>query len=108
LNTLKSGSNGEGLRTLRTTELPRKGGALPLEVSISISGEPGRRIFVLVFRDVSQQRPTESKLYQSQKQQVVGALAGGIAHDFNNILTAVICRIELALGSRELPDNARD
>ena len=108
LDTLKSASSGEGFRTLRMTELPRKGGALPLEVSISISGEPGRRIFVLVFRDVSQQRPTESKLYQSQKQQVVGALAGGIAHDFNNILTAVICRIELALGNRELPENVRD
>ena len=108
LDTLKSASNGGGFRALRATELPRKSGALPLEVSISISGEPGRQIFVLVFRDVSHQRPTESKLYQSQKQQVVGALAGGIAHDFNNILTAVICRIELALGNRELPDMVRD
>jgi len=108
LDRLKSASNGEGFRTLRATELARKGGALSLEVSISISGEVGRRIFVLVFRDVSHQRPAESKLYQSQKQQVVGALAGGIAHDFNNILTAVICRIDLVLGNRELPENARD
>src|SRR6185312_708102 len=89
LDRLKSASNGEGFRTLRATEI-------------------ARRIFVLVFRDVSHQRPAESKLYQSQKQQVVGALAGGIAHDFNNILTAVICRIDLVLGNRELPENARD
>ena len=112
LDTLKSASNGEGFRTLRTTELPRKGGAVPLEVSWDFHfgrTRLGRRIFVLVFRDVSHQRPGESKLYQSQKQQEVGALAGGIAHDFNNILTAVICRIEnwpweIAI----LPENVRD
>ena len=109
LDTLKSASNAqENLRTLRAVELAGSGGAVSLEVSISICGDIGKRIFTLVFRDVSQQRPTDAKLYQSKKQQVIGALAGGIAHDFNNVLTAVICRIEMALANRELPENARD
>jgi two-component system cell cycle sensor histidine kinase/response regulator CckA len=46
--------------------------------------------------------------YQSQKGQVIAALAGGIAHDFNNILTAVICQIELALMDPALAPQARE
>lgn len=109
LDRLKSAGNGEGpFRTLRSVEISKPGSPLPLEVSISISGRAGNRVFALIFRDVSHQRPSDAKLYQSQKQQVVGSLAGGIAHDFNNILTAVICRIELALGNRDLPENVRE
>lgn len=109
LDRLKSAGSDEGsFRTLRSVEISKPAAPLPLEVSISISGETGNRIFALVFRDVTHQRPTDAKLYQSQKQQVVGSLAGGIAHDFNNILTAVICRIELALGNRDLPENVRE
>jgi two-component system cell cycle sensor histidine kinase/response regulator CckA len=50
----------------------------------------------------------QQALYESQKRQVVGALAGGVAHDFNNILTAVICRLELALTDEKVPDDTRD
>ena len=109
LDMLKSASSGQNLfRTLRGAELAKAGGSLPLEVSISISGEAGKRVFALVFRDVTHQRPPEAKLYQSQKQQVVGALAAGFAHDFNNVLTAVICRLEMALGNEGLEEAARD
>ena len=46
-------------------------------------------------------------LYQSQKRQVIGALAGGIAHDFNNILTAVIGNLDLALSDEDLAPPVR-
>ena len=46
-------------------------------------------------------------LYQSQKRQVIGALAGGIAHDFNNILTAVIGNLDLALSDGDLSPAVR-
>ena len=46
-------------------------------------------------------------LYQSQKRQVIGALAGGIAHDFNNILTAVIGNLDLALMDEDLSPPVR-
>jgi CheY-like chemotaxis protein/nitrogen-specific signal transduction histidine kinase len=52
--------------------------------------------------------PVDSNLYQSQKQQVIGALAGGVAHDFNNVLTAVICRVEQALKDRNLSEESRE
>lgn len=50
----------------------------------------------------------QQALYESQKRQVVGALAGGVAHDFNNILTAVICRLELALADEQISEETRN
>jgi PAS domain S-box-containing protein len=56
-----------------------------------LTAEPGLPPgFVVVTRDVTEQRKLEERLRQGQKMEAIGALAGGVAHDFNNILAAII------------------
>ena len=53
---------------------------------------------VLVFRDVTAQKKSESALFNVKRLESIGILAGGIAHDFNNVLTGLFGNIELAKG----------
>jgi signal transduction histidine kinase/CheY-like chemotaxis protein len=49
------------------------------------------------FRDTTERRRFESRLFESQKMETVGRLAGGVAHEFNSIMTAIIGQSELLL-----------
>ena len=51
---------------------------------------------VMVFRDATEARLTETELLKIEKLESLGVLAGGIAHDFNNFLTGIIGNISLA------------
>jgi len=51
---------------------------------------------VLVFRDITEKRRTESEFIKADKLESIGILAGGIAHDFNNILTGILGNVSLA------------
>jgi two-component system, cell cycle sensor histidine kinase and response regulator CckA len=70
-----------------------------IESSGSASERQGRRVFVIVSRDITERRRLEAQFLQSQKMESVGRLAGGIAHDFNNLLTAITGYTDLAMDS---------
>ena len=51
--------------------------------------------WVLIMRDVTQEREIEQRVQQQQRLAAVGQLAAGIAHDFNNILTIISMTLQL-------------
>jgi len=63
--------------------------------------------WVLVTRDVTQEREVQRQVQRQERLAAVGQLAGGIAHDFNNLLTTIILYAQIALGQSEhdLPPN---
>jgi two-component system cell cycle sensor histidine kinase/response regulator CckA len=64
--------------------------------------------FVVVNRDVSEQRQLEEKFRQAQKMEAVGRLSGGVAHDFNNLLGVIIGYAEFLQESLDPENSLRD
>jgi PAS domain S-box-containing protein len=65
-------------------------------ISRPIMTEPGASNWVLVVREVTQEREMQQRVRQQEKLAAVGQLTAGIAHDFNNLLTAINGFAELA------------
>jgi PAS domain S-box-containing protein len=85
------------------------GSELPLEVSISAAEVQGERLFVLIFRDLTQQLQLQKEVTQLtqrlgriERMEAMTTLSAGLAHDFNNMLTVVVALNESA--RRALPD----
>ncbi len=79
-------------------EIDLKDGTILDRYSSPVVGKDGEyygRIWT--FRDITERRQFEARLFQSQKLETVGKLAGGIAHEFNSILTAIIGQSELLM-----------
>jgi signal transduction histidine kinase len=82
----------------------------PDGVWLSANGRPWRddqnvaRGGVVVFRDVTRDKATQSQLMASDRMASVGMLAAGVAHEINNPLACVLANLELS--QRELADRA--
>jgi signal transduction histidine kinase len=70
--------------------------AQPLEIAAEISG------WVLVLRDVTEDRANLTRIQMQERLATVGQLAAGIAHDFNNIMAAIVVYTDLLAIDPEL------
>ena len=59
-------------------------------------------------REKIQQKESEIRLIQSEKQASVGKLAAGVAHEINNPLTAVLTFTHLILRRKDIPEAVRE
>ena len=63
--------------------------------------------WVLVMREVTQERELQERMQQQDRLAAVGQLAAGIAHDFNNLLMGIIGFSELLEMQEDLTDSAK-
>jgi signal transduction histidine kinase/CheY-like chemotaxis protein len=64
-------------------------GTQPLEKGANPGG------WVVVVREVTHERETQTRIQMQERLATVGQLAAGIAHDFNNILAAIVVYADL-------------
>ncbi|MBI4544865.1 MAG: PAS domain S-box protein [Gemmatimonadetes bacterium] len=86
----------------------KDGSAMPVEVLATPARVAGARVVQAIFRDISERKRLEERLFQSQKMEVVGRLAGGIAHDFNNVLTTIKGYTEFLIDDLDPRDPRRE
>ena len=87
LANLTRGAAWEG--RLETSLQPGRSMHLDVVISPVRGANGGVRNLAAVIRDVSEVVSMQSRLFHSQKMEVVGQLAGGIAHEFNNLLMVI-------------------
>ncbi|MBN1260956.1 MAG: PAS domain S-box protein, partial [Anaerolineae bacterium] len=63
--------------------------------------------WVMVIKDVTQEREIQQHVQQQERLAVVGQMAAGIAHDFNNILAVITLYAQMSLKTVDLPPNTR-
>jgi signal transduction histidine kinase len=63
--------------------------------------------WVLVIRDVTEDRQVRERVQQQERLAAVGQLAAGIAHDFNNLLTGIIGYADMLQKRPDMPEPAR-
>lgn len=86
------------------TGVCKNGARYPLRLEARNIPYRGKRVRVVEFRDITENRRSEkereglqAKLRQAQKMEAVGRLAGGVAHDFNNMLGVIIGHADMGL-----------
>ncbi|MFN2111147.1 MAG: hypothetical protein ACK2UI_15945, partial [Anaerolineae bacterium] len=64
--------------------------------------------WVLVIRDVTQQKLIEQRSQQQERLAAVGQLAAGIAHDFNNIMATVVLYAQMSMREEGVPTKIQE
>ncbi len=64
--------------------------------------------YVIVARDVTEEKRLRDQLRHSQKLEAIGTLAGGVAHDFRNLLAAIKANAEFCLDGMPSSDPSRE
>jgi two-component system cell cycle sensor histidine kinase/response regulator CckA len=82
-------------RTFEVTSRPVEVGPMP-------------KGWVLVLRDVTQEREIQQGQRQQERLAAVGQLAAGIAHDFNNIMSVIVLYAQIALRSTDLSSDLQE
>jgi len=73
-----------------------------------IKAGPQAGDWVLVIRNLTQERVIQERMQQQDRLAAVGQLAAGIAHDFNNLLTGMIGYAQLGLMKKDVPAEIKE
>lgn len=84
------------------------GGRVFQLIARSLQDQPVNGSWVLVIRDITQQRDNERRIQQQERLAAVGQLAAGIAHDFNNILAVIGLYAQLMVQDTTLSSRVRE
>ncbi|NBD36758.1 MAG: PAS domain S-box protein, partial [Chloroflexi bacterium] len=71
------------------------------------TGTPEEK-WVVVIRDVTQERERRARIQQQERLAAVGQLAAGIAHDFNNLMAVIVLYTQMELRNPDLSSKLRD
>jgi histidine kinase len=67
----------------------KDGGTLFVNIMISPSDYPGRKVFLVTTSDITQRLETEQQLIQASKMATLGEMATGVAHELNQPLSVI-------------------
>ncbi|MGE5313769.1 MAG: PAS domain S-box protein [Acidobacteriota bacterium] len=70
--------------------------SFPLDVSYSPGEYFGRKVIIVVARDITERKAMDGLLRDVQRREAIGVMSSGIAHDFNNLLAAMMGNVSLA------------
>jgi two-component system cell cycle sensor histidine kinase/response regulator CckA len=73
-----------------------------------VESGPATEQWVLVVRDVTQEREVQRRVQQQERLATVGQLAAGIAHDFNNIMATIVLYAQMMAKRSNLSERDRE
>lgn len=91
---------------IKSQKLCRKVYELAIQPLLAGAADPAG--WVLVLRDITQERENQNRIQMQERLATVGQLAAGIAHDFNNILAAIVVYADLLKRDPSLPSASRE